>query len=186
MISSRRFGLALLAKGSLVLIAGLALLVGLTACGKDNDEQIQWQLPLTVPPDPHGATISVELPEWAQQASGAASFEALAKDEGRSVHMEIVMGANASAYGHEIALLGLARGLRMKSGAYIDDADVHNPAAFIEVKEGDAVLYRGWIYQEFPEMFGPDLAKVKLLLKSVTLEETQTKENTQGARSSAG
>jgi hypothetical protein len=164
----------------------LGLVSGMAACGKDDDEQIQWQLPLTVPPDPHGSEISDALPEWAQQAAGAAHIEALAKDEARSNSMQIAMGDSASAFGINIELLGLARGLRMKSGAYIDDTNVHNPAAFIEVKEDDAVLYRGWLYQEFPEMFGPDLVKVKLLLKSVTFKEAETTDDQQSARSSAG
>ncbi|MDX8411487.1 MAG: DUF2155 domain-containing protein [Mariprofundaceae bacterium] len=170
----------------MVLAVCLALVSGMAACGKDDGEQIQWQLPLTVPPDPHGAAISDALPEWAQQATGEAYIEALAKDEARSSNMQLSMGGSASAFGINIELLGLARGLRMKSGAYIDDTNVHNPAAFIEVKEGDAVLYRGWLYQEFPEMFGPDLAKVKLLLKSVSLEEAETTDDQQSARSSAG
>lgn len=164
----------------------VSLGLGLAACGKDDGEQIQWQLPLTVPPDPHGSAISDELPEWAQHAVGEAHIEALAKDEARSSDMHVAMGDSASAYGLSIELLGLARGLRMKSGAYIDDANVHNPAAFIEVKEGDVVLYRGWLYQEFPELFGPDLAKAKLLLKAVTFGEARTKEGQQSARSSAG
>ena len=73
------------------------------------------------------------------------------------------------------------------SGTFIEDENVHNPAAFVELTYKGELVYRGWLYQEFPELFGPDTPGWKLWLKAVTVRAPSEEGiETQGSLSSAG
>jgi len=71
----------------------------------------------------------------------------------------------------------LTNGLRLKSGSYIEDENVHNPAAFVEISREDRQVYRGWLYQEFPELFGPDMENWKLSLRGLVIRQDDTQED---------
>ena len=156
-------------------IAVLAMLTLLAGCGDDNDkETIKWQLPLTAPEDPHGDQFDQSLlPEWATAVEGEASLMFLQTTTARSFNVEIVINEKKMFHDWDVTLLGLAKGLRTKNGAFIDDKNVHNPAAFVELSLKNEPVYRGWVYQEFPELFGPDTPGWKLWLKAVTVRAPQ-------------
>ncbi|MDT8376420.1 MAG: DUF2155 domain-containing protein [Mariprofundaceae bacterium] len=142
----------------------------LSGCGDDDRETIKWQLPLTAPDDPHGGQIDQRvLPEWASAVEGIASLMFLQTTTARSFDVEVAMGEKTMLHDWDVTLLGLARGLRTQAGAFIDDENVHNPAAFVELTYKGELVYRGWLYQEFPELFGPDTPGWKLWLKAVTV-----------------
>ncbi len=165
----------------------LASLLLLLACDGDGSGSIQWQLPLTSPPDPHGAQQSQALPAWAAMNQGSARFMLLQTGTARTFSMQVSSGASAEVQGVRVRLLGLAAHLRMKSGTYIEDENVHNPAAYVEVSEKGRRIYRGWLYQEFPEMFGPDSPNWRLWLKQVHIKPSPDNGTSEpGARSSAG
>ena len=164
-------------------------LLALGACQHQERAHIQWRLPLSAPPDPHGAGSSQTLPEWAAARTGRASLVLLQKSTARLFPLDLAMGGEVDVRDVHVKLQGLARGLRLKEGSYIEDENVHNPAAFVQVELHGKPVYSGWIYQEFPELFGPDLADWKLTLRKVEIppaakEEEQGK--SPGARSSAG
>jgi len=147
-------------------IALLALLALLAGCDSHEKETIQWQLPLTAPEDPHGEQIDkMGPPEWAAANEGSATLMFLQTATARAFDVEVTRAEKKMFHDWDIQLLGLAKGLRTQSGAFIEDENVHNPAAFVAYK-GEPV-YRGWIYQEFPELFGPDTPGWKLWLKGV-------------------
>ena len=145
-------------------------LFSLAGCGRNETQQIDWQLPLTAPADPHGGDINQFLPEWAAAMTGSAELKLLQKDTARTFTLRLKSGGDADFESMHFRLLGLADGLRLKSGTYIRDENVHNPAAFVEISRDDSQIYRGWLYQEFPELFGPDMVDWKIWLDGVTIE----------------
>jgi len=142
----------------------------MVSCGQQKSEQIEWQLPLSAPSDPHGAKVEQDLPGWAAEQTGHASLMLLQKSTARITPVELDMGGESEMGNIHLNLLGLANGLRLQAGSYIDDENVHNPAAFVEVSLAGKMIYRGWLYQEFPELFGPDMADWKLWLKSINIQ----------------
>ena len=153
-----------------VFLASVLSLLLLSGCGSDEPETIKWQLPLTAPDDPHGGQLaSAALPEWAMSAEGDAKIMFLEVSTARVSHLEISSQESKSLKDWDVTLLGLAKGLRTESGTFIDDENVHNPAAFVELIYKGDLVYRGWLYQEFPELFGPDTPGWKLWLKAVTV-----------------
>ncbi|MDQ6957622.1 MAG: DUF2155 domain-containing protein [Mariprofundaceae bacterium] len=139
-------------------------------CGQQKSEQIEWQLPLSAPSDPHGARVQQNLPDWAADRMGHANLILLQKSTARIIPVDLDVGGKAETGNIHLNLLGLANGLRLQAGSYIDDENVHNPAAFVEVSLAGKIIYRGWLYQEFPELFGPDMADWKLWLKSINIQ----------------
>jgi hypothetical protein len=68
-----------------------------------------------------------------------------------------------------IRLLGLASGLRVKDGAFLNDENVDNAAALVEIRRNGKMVYSGWLYEKFPELFGIDDPEWKVWLKGITL-----------------
>ena len=166
-----------------------ALCLSLTACGGDESDQIQWQLPLTPPEDPHGAQQTQALPEWVADYQGSAHFMLLETGTARTFEFDLAIGTTSEKQGVTVRLLGLTERLRLKSGSYIEDENVHNPAAYVEISEKGKLIYQGWLYQEFPELFGPDSPDWKLWLKKVDVQllpEDAEDVSQPSARSSAG
>jgi len=157
-------------KGIRQIFAIAATLALLSACGGDERETIQWQLPLTAPEDPHGMQDDQEvLPEWVTGNKGTAKLEFLQTGTARTYDVEVISDDRKLFLDWDIVLLGLSNGLRTQNGSFIEDENVHNPAAFVELAYKGTPVYRGWIYQEFPELFGPDIPGWKLWLKGVTV-----------------
>ncbi len=144
--------------------------MALAGCGQQQSEQIKWQLPLSAPVDPHGAQVRPVLPAWVAAQTGQATLILLQKSTDRLMPFTLNIGGESETESIHIKLLGLAHGLRLKAGTYIDDENVHNPAAFVEVSLAGKLIYRGWLYQEFPELFGPDMADWKLWLKGLNIQ----------------
>jgi len=157
-------------KGIRYIFAIAATLALLAGCGGDERETIQWQLPLTAPQDPHGGQSDQSLiPEWAAANKGTAKLMFLKTSTAQTFDVEVVSDERKMFHDWDIMLLGMAKGLRTQNGSFIDDENVHNPAAFVELTLKGEPVYRGWIYQEFPELFGPDTPGWKLWLKGVTV-----------------
>ncbi len=165
--------------GPVQVVAILTTVLILSACDQNEPEEIEWQLPLSAPEDPHGADVSQEMPQWAANAEGSAVIALLEKNTARVYRSRVHIGETISLLGVEIHIMGAASGLRFKSGSYIEDENVDNPAVFVEVTEKGELVYRGWLYKEFPELFGPDSADWKLWLQDLQLKDVS-------ARSSVG
>ncbi len=167
-------------------IAVLMMLTLLAGCDSHEKETIKWQLPLTAPEDPHGGQDDANgLPEWAAVNEGGAKLMFLQTTTARTFDVEIANREKKMFHDWDIMLLGLAKGLRTQTGAFIEDENVHNPAAFVELTYKGKPVYRGWLYQEFPELFGPDITGWKLWLKDVTVLAPQ-QEGDASSLSSAG
>jgi len=150
------------------LIISLALLI--TACEQKQSDQIQWQLPLEAPEDPHGAQQnSASVPEWAVAQQGEAKIVWLQKNTSKILTTTIALGGATRIQKWDIQLLGLASGLRVKNKAFLNDQNVDNPAALVEIRQDNKLIYRGWLYEKFPELFGMDNPEWKVWLKSITL-----------------
>ncbi len=149
----------------------------LNGCGDDKTSQIDWQLPLAAPNDPHGVSVNQMLPPWAELQTGSAELVLLQKGTARLFTVKLESGQQVDFQDMHFRLLGLADGLRMKSGSYIEDKNVHNPAAFVEVSREGRQIYRGWLYQEFPELFGPDMEDWKLWLRGLVISQDATQQD---------
>jgi len=145
---------------------------------RQQADQIEWQLPLEAPSDPHGTQMeSHALPEWASQRQGAAEVVWLQKSTTRTFKVKVPMGEQAEVEGWKVQLLGLAEGLRIQSGAFLDDPNVHNAAAFVEISRDGNVAYRGWLYEDFPELFGLDDPEWKVWLKTISVQPASKEVN---------
>ncbi|MDQ6969288.1 MAG: DUF2155 domain-containing protein [Mariprofundus sp.] len=148
----------------------LSTLFLMTGCEQKQSEQIQWQLPLQAPNDPHGAQHNLSaVPAWAVSQQGEAEIVWLQKNTSKIFTTNIALGGATRIQNWDIQLLGLAAGLRLKNKAFLNDQNVDNPAALVEIRQGDKLIYRGWLYEKFPELFGMDNPEWKVWLKSITL-----------------
>ncbi|MDQ6967534.1 MAG: DUF2155 domain-containing protein [Mariprofundaceae bacterium] len=158
------------------------VLVLCSGCDNKQENNIQWQLPLQVPKDVHVSDLHAVLPAWAEAREGHIDLFFLHKDTARKTVVSVVKGQPVEFGIWKIRVLGLAQGLRVKSGSFLDDENVHNAAAFVELLKDDKLMYRGWLYQDFPELFGLDDAGWKIWLKDVNIQPLEEV----GSLSSAG
>ncbi len=156
---------AMLAK---VLLA-LSLSMLLVACESENSQEIEWQLPLSVPDDPHAATAGNELPDWATKIEGKTKVVFLQKPTARLFAVELERGSIQISGDWQVELLGLAHGLRVKGHTFINDENIANPAAYVRLTLSGETLYEGWLYQDFPELFGMDNSDWKVWIEDVTM-----------------
>jgi len=151
-----------------VLLA-LSLAMFLTACDGEKSKEIAWQLPLSVPDDPHASTAGNELPDWATKIEGKAKVVFLQKSTTRLFAVEVGKDDTQTSGDWQVALLGLAQGLRVKGHAFINDENVVNPAAYVRLTLSGEEMYEGWLYQDFPELFGMDNSDWKVWIEDVTM-----------------
>ncbi len=151
------------------LLLGLSLVMVLTACEQEKSQDIKWQLPLSVPDDPHAANVGNTLPDWAKQSVGMAKIVFLQKSTARLSSVALENGKANELGNWRIELLGLAQGLRVKGHTFINDEQVANPAAYVRLSLSNKVMYEGWLYQDFPELFGMDNSDWKVWVEDVTM-----------------
>ena len=154
---------------SAMLVLSVLLLGLLGGCSSENEREIQWQLPLEAPEDPHGAEKGANLPVWAESRQGEVNLVLLQKSSTKTFKMHLKSGGSAEMQGWQVRLLGLASGLRIKSGAFLDDPNVDNAAAFVEISRDGEVAYRGWLYEKFPELFGLDDPEWKVWANAISV-----------------
>jgi len=150
-------------------LLALSLAMFLTACEQEKSKEIEWQLPLSVPDDPHAASLGNALPAWAEQTQGTAKIVFLQKSTARLTSVALERGNEKELGDWRIELLGLAHGLRVKGHAFIDDEKVKNPAAYVRLSLQQKIKYEGWLYQDFPELFGMDNSDWKVWVEDVTM-----------------
>ena len=143
-----------------------------SGCEQKQEHKIEWQLPLGVQESPHGSQNGGTLPAWASSTEGSAELIWLHKDTAKTYSLKIQTGETKVFEGWQVTLLGLASGLRVENKTFHNDKKMHNPAAFVEISRDDKVQYRGWLYQEFPELFGMDNPHWKVWLKMIMLRRT--------------
>jgi hypothetical protein len=143
----------------------------ITACEQQQPKQIQWQLPLQAPEDPHGSRhkVSSIVPYWATARQGEAEVIWLQKSTTRKISTKMALGGISYVEDWNVRLLGLATGLRVKNGAFLNDENVDNAAALVEIRHNGKTVYRDWLYEKFPELFGMDDPEWKVWLKGITL-----------------
>ncbi|MDQ6992339.1 MAG: DUF2155 domain-containing protein [Mariprofundus sp.] len=126
-------------------------------------------MPLEAPADPHTTQSNVTVPDWATTTQASAEFVWLNKATTKRTHISVNLG-NATDMGEwQIYMLGVATGLRIKNNAFFNDENIDNPAALIELRHNNKLAYRGWIYQNFPELFGLEDKDLKVWLKAIRL-----------------
>jgi hypothetical protein len=161
----------------LVLISIAVLMV--SDCEQQQIEQIQWQMPLGAPEDPHGSSHSVSstVPYWATVRQGDAEVVWLQKNTTLKMSTKTALGGVSHVEGWNIRLLVLATGLSVKDKAFLNDKNVDNAAALVEIRHGGKIMYRGWLYEKFPELFSMDDPEWKVWLKGITLRPASKKES---------
>ncbi|MDQ7004190.1 MAG: DUF2155 domain-containing protein [Ghiorsea sp.] len=141
----------------------------LTSCDGEKSKEIAWQLPLSVPDDPHAATAGHKLPDWATKIEGKVKIVFLQKSTTRLFAVEVEKGNTQTSGDWQVMLLGLAEGLRIKGHTLINDENVANPAAYVRLTLSGEKMYEGWLYRDFPELFGMDNLDWKVWLEDVTM-----------------
>ena len=159
-------------------------LLFLTSCDVGTDHQIEWQLPIQIPQDPHRLDVALTLPEWIR-GDGEATLTLLEKRTARVYEMKLTVGKSLTFKKIKVTLLGVVSGLRTDGEHYVDDYNVDNPAAFITIYEQETLIYKGWLYQNFPELFGPERYGWTLWLKNITVRPPENGKVT-SSLSSAG
>ncbi len=159
----------------------------MTACEQQQSKQIEWQLPLEAPEDPHGAqSRSNTIPDWAVARQGEAEIAWLQKNTSKIFTSKLTLGGGTRVQNWDIQLLGLASGLRVKNSSFLNDENVDNPAALVDIRQDGKLIYRGWLYEKFPELFGMDNSEWKVWLKGITLRPASIETDKTGSLSSAG
>ena len=166
---------------------GLLLLVLIlcSGCEQQKENSIQWQLPLEAPEDMHISKGDANVPAWSAAMQGDVKLMFLHKNTAQTKLVSVTKGQVVRVGKWEVSVLGLASGLRTDHGAFLNDESVHNAAAFVELKLKGKLVYRGWLYQDFPELFGLDDPSWKVWLKEVTIHPSSSEEKS-GSLSSAG
>ena len=141
-----------------------------TGCDQKQEAGIDWQLPLQAPQDLHASQNVEVVPAWASLRKGSIVLSFLHKNTARVTDVQVVKGQEMTSKGWTIRVLGLAQGLRVESGAFLDDENVHNAAALVELIRDGKLKYRGWLYQDFPELFGLDDPSWKVWLKEIDIQ----------------
>jgi hypothetical protein len=160
----------------LVLISLTLLMI--SACEQQQAEQIHWQMPLGAPDDPHGSSHSATtVPYWATVRQGEAEVVWLQKNTTLKMSTKTALGGVSHVEGWNIRLLGMATGLRLKGKTFLNDENVDNPAALVEIRHNGDLKYRGWLYEKFPELFSMDDPEWKVWLKGITLRPASKKES---------
>ena len=149
-----------------------------TACDGEKAKEIEWQLPLSVPADPHASSKGKQLPEWATLVQGNATVVLLEKSTARLFAVTLENGSEAKSNDWTVHLQGLAQGIRIKDHTFINDEQVQNPAGFVTLYYQDTKMYEGWLYQEFPELFGMDNSDWKVWIKDVTMPPSSQEDAT--------
>ena len=151
------------------IVFAFALVILVSGCEVEQSKEIEWQLPLSVPDDPHSSTAGNELPDWATKIEGKAKVVFLQKSTTRLFAIDVEKG-NAQVSGDwQVELLGLAQGLRVKGHTFINDENVANPAAYVRLTLSGEKMYQGWLYQDFPELFSMDNSDWKVWIEDVTM-----------------
>jgi hypothetical protein len=159
------FGLAL-RRIFLMLLTCTSLM--LSACENDNPTQIEWMIPMQPSNDKHTNTsLTQAVPEWAVKEGMAVDVIILSKFRAQRWNYHLGSDTVIHHRGLTVELLGISQHLRIGKQGYIEDAKVNNPAAFIRVLKHDHLIYQGWIYQEFPELFGLEDPEWQIWLKHV-------------------
>jgi len=157
------FGTAL-RRSFLLLLPFFALF--LHGCENDNLTQIEWMIPMQPSNDKHTNTnVNQEPPAWSIKKGMAADIIILSTH--RAQRWDYHLDSDSIVHHRDltIELLGTAQHLRVGKQGYIEDNTVDNPAAFIRVLKQDHPVYQGWIYQEFPELFGLEDPEWQIWLK---------------------
>jgi len=160
------------------ILLSLGLVMFLTACDGEKSKEIEWQLPLSVPNDPHASSKGRQFPEWATHIQGKAKLVFLEKSTARTFAVELENGSQEKFSSWTIQLQGVAQGLRIKANTFINDAEVSNPAAFVVLYQDDTLMYEGWLYKDFPELFGMDNSHWKVWLEEVIMPPSSKEEAT--------
>jgi len=147
----------------------LSLTIMLAACDGEKSKEIVWQLPLSVPHDPHASGKGNQLPEWATLVQGSVNIVFLQKSTARTFAVDVTNGDEVGLQHWQLHLQGIAYGLRIKDNVFINDATVDNPAAFVSLYRDGALEYEGWLYKDFPELFGIDNSDWKIWLNEVSM-----------------
>jgi hypothetical protein len=160
------------------ILSVLILALVCSACEQTQPDHIQWQLPLEAPDDLHGGQqFSGDAPEWATARNGEAELVWLQKSTTRLFHVRLALGGMTQLQGWDVRLLGLATGLRIDNGTFLNDKNVDNAAALVEISRDGKLIYRGWLYEKFPELFGMDDPEWKVWLKGIMLEPASEQKN---------
>jgi len=138
----------------------------LNACENDNLTRIEWMIPMQPSNDKHTNTsLDKEVPTWSIKKGMAVDIIILSKY--RAQRWDYHLNSDTIIHHRDltIELLGTSQHLRVDKQGYLEDSTVNNPAAFIRVLKQDLPVYQGWIYQEFPELFGLEDPEWQIWLK---------------------
>ena len=163
----------------------MCLVFLLTACDEKKAKEIEWQLPLSVPYDPHASNKGDTLPDWASTTQGEARFTFLQKSTARRFSVKVSNGDEVAMQHWQLHVQGLSYGLRIKDHTFINDTEADNPAAFVALYRDGTLVHKGWLYQKSPELFGADNLDWKLWLEGGNMPPSSQEDDT-SSLSSAG
>lgn len=148
----------------LILIALSSMII--TGCENKNSTQIEWMIPIEPSSDSHTMnTVNQEVPAWAKKPGMAADIILLSKNRAQTWNFHLTAEKIVHHRDVDIELLGTSQHLRFGKNGYIEDPKVINPAAFIRVFKQQHIIYQGWIYRDFPELFGLEDPEWQVWLK---------------------
>ncbi len=142
----------------------------LTACGGNDVAQIEWMIPMQPSQDQHStSSLDGEVPTWAVHRGMAADLMLLHKRQARHWRYHVTEENPLHRDALRIELLGVSQHLRIGPDGYFEDEAIDNPAAYVRILKQGHTVYQGWLYQNFPELFGLDDPDWQVWLRGVQL-----------------
>ncbi|MDQ6975260.1 MAG: DUF2155 domain-containing protein [Mariprofundaceae bacterium] len=141
----------------------------LSSCENDNVTQIEWMIPMQPSNDQHTTSaLDKTMPDWAEKEGMAIDIMLLSKSRAQTWSYHLTKDVSVKHRNLTIELLGVSQYLRVGAAGYIEDQSVNNPAAFVRIFKHEHIVYEGWLYQEFPELFGLEDPEWQVWLKHVS------------------
>ncbi len=106
--------------------------------------------------DHSSSTLADQVPAWAVHEGMSVDISLLSKHKARRWDYHLDADTVVKRDDMTIELLGVTHGLRVDKNGYREDDDVDNPAAWLRIMKKGHIIYEGWMYQKFPELFGLD------------------------------
>jgi len=98
----------------------------------------------------------VVVPAEVQKKFAAVTLIMKRRAEAREVHITQKLGETRETGGITLTVRDYLPAFVMQGGVVTSDGSAElNPAVWVEAREGTTLLYRGWLFRDYPELNPP-------------------------------
>lgn len=98
----------------------------------------------------------VVVPDEVQKKFGAVTLAMTRRPEAKEQRLTLKLGSTQTDDGLTVMARDYLPAFVMQAATITSDGvEESNPAVWVEVREGEAVLFRGWLFRDYPELNPP-------------------------------